>query len=316
MIHNPKVVVLCGGSGGAKLANGLAQVLPPANLLIVANTADDFEHLGLYICPDLDAIMYTLAGQRNWELGWGRAGETWTTMEALTALGGPTWFQLGNQDLAVHLLRTDWLRQGRSLRWITAELCRRFDLCPILTPMSDDPVRTLVHTDQGQLTFQEYFVYHYGRPVVRRLEYQGAEQATLNPDIAPAIAAADLIILAPSNPLLSLDPILALPEMAALMADALAPKIAVSSIVHTRAIKGPAAKMLAEVGIEVSPVGVADHYRQILNGFVCDTLDHDQQPRIEALGLPALVTNTVMKPDPTGQARLATEVVAFGLSLA
>ncbi len=310
---NLKVVVLAGGVGGSKMVNGLAQILSPENLLIIANTADDFEHLGLCISPDLDTIMYTLAGVNNLETGWGRTDETWHIMAAVQDLKGPTWFNLGDKDLANNLLRTHWLRQGYPLSWVTAQLCQRFGVRPILLPMTDSPVRTIVHTDRGELAFQEYFVRHRCQPKASQLVYEGADEAETNRDIASAIRMADLIVLAPSNPLLSLDPILALPGMGRLITAAVAPVIAVSPIIGGAAVKGPAAKLMQELDMEVSPFGVASHLKQALNGFVLDKVDQDHQARIEDLGLRALCTDTLMR-SATDQARLAHEVVKFGIT--
>jgi len=190
---NLNVVVLAGGVGGAKMVNGLAKLLAPEKFFIIANTADDFEHLGLLISPDLDTIMYTLAGVNNPETGWGRQEESWETMAALEKIGGPTWFNLGDKDLANNLLRTHWRRHGYPLSWVTSQLCRRFDVPQTLTPMSDDPVHTVLHTDQGELDFQDYFVRRRCQPVVSRIEYAGAEEAKANREVLSAIRMADLI---------------------------------------------------------------------------------------------------------------------------
>jgi len=309
-----KIVVLAGGVGGSKMVNGLAQLLPPQNLFIIANTADDFEHLGLCISPDLDTIMYTLAGVNNPETGWGRADETWQTMAEVGQLSGPSWFNLGDKDLANNLLRTQWQRQGYPLSWVTAQLCRRFGVQQTLMPMTDSPVRTMLHTDQGKLAFQDYFVRRRCEPAVAKIEYEGAEAAESNRDILSAIRLADLIVLAPSNPVLSLDPILALPGMARMIEAASAPAIAVSPIIGGQAVKGPAAKLMGELGLEVSPFGVAHHLRQLLAGFVLDSVDRLHQDRIEGLGLSSLVTGTLMT-SVEDQARLAAEVITFGQRL-
>ena len=308
-----KIVVLAGGVGGSKMVNGLAQLVPPENLFIVANTADDFEHLGLCISPDLDTIMYTLAGVNNSETGWGRADETWQAIEAVQQLDGPSWFKLGDKDLANNLLRTQWRRQSYPLSWITAQLCRRFGVRQTLMPMSDSPVQTILHTDQGKLAFQDYFVRRRCQPVVSQIEYDGVEQAEVNRDILSAIRLADLIVLAPSNPLLSLDPILALPGLGRLIKAAAAPVIGVSPLIGGKAVRGPAAKLMRELDMESSPVGVAQHLWHVLNGFVLDSVDRLHQPRIEALGLRALCTGTLMT-SLEDQAQLATEVVEFGLA--
>ncbi len=307
---NLKVVVLAGGVGGAKMVNGLAQRITPENLFIIANTADDFEHLGLYISPDLDTLMYTLANLNNPETGWGREGESWRTLEALAELGGPTWFKLGDKDLATHLLRTQWKRSGYPLTWITAQLCRRLRIGPTLVPMTDSPVRTIVHTDQGKLSFQEYFARRQSQPIVQKIEFQGADEAESNRDISNAIRMADLIVFAPSNPWLSLDPILALPGMRRILTASQTTKIAVSPIIGGQAVKGPAAKIMSELNMEVSPFGVAHYLKDLLTGFVFDNVDDIHQERIAGLGLNTLMTDTLMK-SVEDQARLAKELLAF-----
>ena len=309
--QNLKVVVLAGGVGGAKMVNGLAQLVAPENLFIIANTADDFEHLGLHISPDLDTLMYTLAGLNNPQTGWGRQGESWQTLNALAQLGGPTWFNLGDKDLATHLLRTQWKRSGYPLSWITAQFCRRLKIGPTLVPMTDSPVHTLVHTDQGKLPFQEYFVRRQSQPIVQKIEFQGAAEAEINRDIISAIRMADLIVFAPSNPLLSLDPILALPGVRRILSASQTTKIAVSPIIGGQAVKGPAAKIMSELGMEVSAFGVARYLQDLLTGFVFDAADEIHRERIAGLGLNTLMTNTLMK-SVEDQTRLAKELLAFG----
>jgi LPPG:FO 2-phospho-L-lactate transferase len=306
------VVALAGGVGGSKLVNGLAQVLPPENLFIIANTADDFEHLGLSISPDLDTIMYTLAGVNNPQTGWGRTGETWQVMDALRHLDGPAWFKLGDKDLATSLLRTHWRREGHPLSWVTAQLCHRYGVDQTLMPMTNHAVRTIVQTDEGRLSFQDYFVRRRCQPKVLDLFYEGADTAKPHLDTIDAIHAADLIVLAPSNPLLSLDPILAVSEISQAITSTAVPRIAVSPIIGERAVKGPAAKIMQELGLEVSPAGVAAHLKHVLTGFVFDTVDQAHQARIEALELTARCTKTLMRSGPD-QAQLAQAVIEFGL---
>lgn len=309
------IVALAGGVGGAKLAHGLAQIHPPDQLTVVVNTGDDFEHLGLRISPDLDTVMYTLAGVVNPETGWGRANETWGMMEALAQLSGPAWFNLGDRDLATHLLRTQWLREGYPLSWVTDRLCQRFGVRPTLLPMSDDPVRTRLQTDEGLLDFQDYFVRRRWQPVVQAIQFDGAETAQPLRQIVNALRLANMIVFCPSNPLVSIDPILALPGLRRLIAASRAPKVAVSPIVGGVALKGPAAKMMRELGLPVSAVGVAGHLKEVLTGFVLDEQDADQKLAIAyELGLRTLVTNTVMQND-QDRAGLAREVVDFGRSL-
>jgi LPPG:FO 2-phospho-L-lactate transferase len=304
------IVALAGGVGGAKLAHGLAQILPPEDLTIVVNTGDDFEHLGLHISPDLDTVMYTLARIANPETGWGLAGETWNFLAALGRLGGETWFRLGDRDLATHIERTRRLRAGETLTQATAALCTALNVQPRLLPMSNDPIRTMVLTDEGELTFQHYFVYRRCEPRVHAVRFAGAEAAQPTPRVLEALEAASLIILCPSNPFLSVDPILSVPGVREKVQAKRA--IAVSPIVGGQALKGPAAKMLAELGLEVTAVSVAAHYMQsgLLSSFVLDQVDAPLRPQIERPGVRVLVTDTVMR-STDDRARLAQAVLAF-----
>lgn len=291
------IVAFSGGVGGAKLAHGLARVLPAGELAVVANTGDDFEHLGLRICPDIDTLVYTLSETADATRGWGRAGESWQFMETLAALGGPDWFRLGDRDLAMHVLRTEGLRAGRSLSAVTRELASALGVATPLVPMSDDPVRTLLDTDEGPLDFQEYFVHRQCRPRVRGLEYRGAAAAQPAPGLA-ALTAADgarAIVLCPSNPYLSIDPILAVSGIRAWLGRRAAPVIAVSPIVGGEALKGPAAKMLRELAGASSALAVAEHYAGLLDVLVIDERDAGLAPRIEALGMSVHVTDTIMR---------------------
>src|SRR5215218_470686 len=267
-----RILALAGGVGGAKLAFGLATVLPSDALTVAVNTADDFEHLGFSISPDLDTVMYTLAGIANPETGWGRQGESWTVMEALGALGGETWFRLGDKDLATHIERTRRLRAGESLSSVMQDLAVRLGVKPTMMPMSDDPVRTMVSTDHGELAFQDWFVRLQCKPAVRSVRFAGADTAR------PHAALLDLaglrgIVVCPSNPFVSVAPILALPGVRAALARANVPRVAVTPIVGGQAIKGPAAKMLAELGHDVSALGVARYYREWVDGFLLDAQD-------------------------------------------
>ena len=269
------VLALSGGIGGAKLALGLSRVLPPDAMTVVANTGDDFEHLGLSISPDIDTLMYTLAGLDNPETGWGRRDETWTFMSALEQLGGETWFKLGDADLAVHVERTQRLRAGESLSRITAELCQRLGVPVRIVPMSDDPVRTRIRTDDGWLDFQDYFVRYQSRPVVREIVFSGADDARPQPDLMAALADPGLraVIICPSNPLISIDPILALPGVRQAVIGCKAPVVAVSPIIAGRAVKGPTAKMLDELGVVPSAEAVARRYADMIDVFVADPDD-------------------------------------------
>ncbi len=321
-ISNLNVVALAGGVGGAKLAWGLAQLLPPDRLTIIVNTADDFEHLGLHISPDLDTVMYTLAGLANPETGWGIRDESWNMMEMMARYDGPTWFRLGDRDLATHLLRSQWLRahrappgQGFPLTWVTRELSKLLGVRQAILPMTDDPVRTIVHTDEGPLPFQEYFVLWRWQPVVRSIQFKGIESAHPTQDVVSSLREGDLIVFCPSNPFVSLDPILALPAVRRIIAASRAPKVAVTPIVGGRALKGPAAKMMRELGMEVSPVSVARHYQDLLTGFVLDRQDENLKTEIAFdLGIRTLVTDTVMTAD-ADRVRLAREVLEFAARL-
>ena len=289
---NGRVVALSGGVGGAKLALGLSRILPPEDLLIVANTADDFEHLDLSISPDIDTLMYTLSGLANQELGWGRADETWSFMATIDALGGESWFRLGDRDLAVHIERTRRLRAGDTLSAVTADFCRRLGVAARVLPMTDDRVRTRVLAEDGWIEFQEYFVHRQCRPVVRELAFDGAEQARAQPEFLAALAEPDLraVIVCPSNPFISVEPILALPGVRAALAACTAPVIAVSPIIGGRAVKGPTAKMMTELGLDPSAAGVAARYGDLLDGYVLDEIDAGS-----ITSLPVFVTHTLMK---------------------
>ena len=303
------IVALAGGVGGAKLALGLANILPADALAIAVNTADDFEHLGLYICPDLDTVLYTLAGLANPETGWGRRDETWAVLEAIGEVGGETWFRLGDKDLATHIERTRRLEAGEKLSAITADLARSLGVKHALVPMSDDPVRTMVLTGEGELAFQEWFVRRRCEPVVRAVRFARVEQARPHA-ILQDFDRARGVIVCPSNPFVSVAPILAVPGVRAALERAKVPRIAVTPIVGGQAIKGPAAKMLAELGHDVSAVGVARFYDGLLDGFVLDTQDARLKPIIEALGLRVLVSNTMMRDD-SDKRRLAAETLEF-----
>jgi LPPG:FO 2-phospho-L-lactate transferase len=303
------VVALAGGVGGAKMALGLARALPADRLTVVVNIGDDLEHYGLYICPDLDTVMYTLAGVVDPGKGWGVDGDTGHTLEMLRRYEAEAWFYLGDRDLATHLLRTERRRTGVRLTAITRELCRALGVGPAVLPVSDDRVATLVDTaEEGTLAFQEYFVRRRWEPAVKGLRYEGAEQSRLTPEVVAALDAADLVVFCPSNPVLSIDPMLAVGDMRERLEASGARRVAVSPIVGGAALKGPAAKLMAEMGMEVSPVGVAAHYRGLLNGFVFDVQDAAYEPRVRALGLRPLVTDTVMKHDADKQ-RLAEELL-------
>jgi len=293
-MDNRPVLALSGGVGGAKLALGLARALPPGGLVVVANTGDDFEHLGLHISPDLDTLTYVLAGLDNPETGWGRRDETWSFMEALGRLGGETWFRLGDRDLAMHVERTRRLKRGETLSGITAELTQRLGVASRILPMSDDRVRTRVRTPDGRIDFQHYFVGLKCAPPVTGFVFDGAETATVHPDILRLLRFENLraVIICPSNPFISIDPILALPGLREALLAAAAPVVAVSPIITGRAVKGPTAKMMSELGLEVDALTVASHYRGLIDGYVMD----DADSRMAAmLDLPVETTRTLMQ---------------------
>ena len=266
-----KVVALAGGVGGAKLADGLARALPPEDLTIIVNTGDDFIHLGLNISPDLDTVCYMLAGIHNPATGWGRADETFQAFDQLDALGGPTWFRLGDRDLATHLERTRRIQAGSSLSQVTAEFCQAWGISPLVLPMSDDPVPTIVLTDQGELAFQEYFVHRQCSPIVTGFRFEGIQQAAPAPGVLDAIDAADYVVVCPSNPWVSIDPIIHLPGVRQTLGGKVV--VAVSPIIGGKALKGPAAKMYQELGITPSVIAVAEHYGDLLTGLVVDEID-------------------------------------------
>ncbi len=310
-----KVAALAGGVGGAKLAHGLALLLPPENLTIIVNTGDDFEHFGLHISPDLDTVCYTLAGLANPDTGWGRSGESWNAIQNITRLGGPAWFHLGDQDLGTHLERTRRLQTGQSLSAVTRVFCQAWNVQATVLPMSDDPVRTWVETEElGWLPFQSYFVEHRCEPRVRGFAFKGQEQAQPAPGVIEAIEAAHAVVFCPSNPWVSINPILALPQVR----DRVASKgkrgdgtvVAVSPIIGGQAVKGPLAKMYQELGITPSAIAVAEQYQDLLSGFVLDRVDENQAETIAALGVQTLETDTLMK-TVEDRRRFAEEVLDF-----
>jgi LPPG:FO 2-phospho-L-lactate transferase len=301
------VCVLVGGVGGAKLAHGLAALLPPENLAVVVNTGDDFTHYGLAISPDLDTVMYTLAGVVDTANGWGVGGDTAHMLDMLRAYGETPWFRLGDRDLATHLLRTQALAAGEPLSRVTARLARALGVGPALIPMTDDPVHTVVETREwGALAFQEYFVRHRWQPTVTAIHYEGIERARLSEPAAQAIAGADVLVIAPSNPWLSIGPIVALPGFRTVWAASSAPKIAVTPIVAGAAIKGPAAKLMGELGIEVSAPAVGAIYREWVTGFVYD----EQDSAFTLDGVETRALSTVMKTD-ADRAALAGAVLGW-----
>lgn len=293
-VSRERWVALCGGIGGAKLALGLMHALPAESLTIVVNTGDDFEHLGLHISPDIDTVLYTLAGLANRELGWGLEGETWRFMEALSRLGGPDWFRLGDQDLATHALRTSRLAEGHSLSAITDELRQRFGIGPAVVPMSDDPAATEVETDEGMLDFQTYFVGRRAEPRIKRIIFDQAGEAAVAPAAIDAMLDPGLtgIIICPSNPWLSVDPLLAVPGWRRLLTTRSAPCVAVTPLIGGKAIKGPTAKIMAELGVPLDVSSIVAHYRGLIDGFVLDAVDAE---RADGLQIATHITNTLMR---------------------
>jgi LPPG:FO 2-phospho-L-lactate transferase len=308
------VLALCGGVGGAKLAAGLAAVLPPERLTIVVNTGDDFEHLGFAISPDIDTVVYTLSGLSDEVRGWGVADESWQALTQLKRLGEAGWFALGDRDLAMHIARTRRLAAGETLSEITADLARRLGISATIAPMSDQPVRTKVLTEDGELDFQRYFVAEQCRPVARAIRFEGAEAARPSPGFAAALAREDLaaVIVCPSNPYLSIDPLLALPGVRARLAELRAPRIAVSPIVGGKAIKGPLAKLMAELGASVDGAGVAKHYLGLIDRLMIDEADRAEAAAIEAVGMAAEIAPTVMRSHPDRVALARAALAAAG----
>ena len=289
------IVALAGGVGGAKLAVGLAAVLPPGELAIVVNTGDDFEHLGFTICPDLDTVMYTLAGVNNTRTGWGRASEGWRFMAEMKRLGGPDWFQLGDRDLAVHVLRREALLRGEPLSKITQYLAARFGIRHAILPMSDTPVRTHVKTTAGEMAFQDYVVRLRCAPQVTGFRYTGARNARVPRALARILRGrVDAVVLCPSNPFVSIAPIFSVPAIRAWLRERDFPVIAVSPIIGGAAVKGPAAKIMRELGLKSEALEVARHYGSAVDYWVIDQQDARSASAIERLGKRVMVADTLM----------------------
>lgn len=302
------VVALAGGVGGAKLAHGLALALEPAQLTVVVNTGDDFEHWGLLICPDVDTVLYNLAEINHPQQGWGRAEETFAVLAEMRRLGEEGWFRLGDRDIALHLLRRNLLAQGLTLTEVVGELARRLGVRPRVLPMSDQAVRTMIQTPAGELSFQEYFVHQQCAPVMTGMRLAGLAEAQASEAVLMALAEADLVVFCPSNPFVSIDPILALPGVRTRVAEGVA--VGVSPIVGGKALKGPAAKMMQELGADVSARGVAQHYSELLDGFVLDEADAALAKGVQELGMQVLVTDTIMK-NKANRKRLATTLLQW-----
>lgn len=306
-----KIVVLTGGVGGAKLVLGLCQVMPADQIVAIVNTGDDFEHLGLNISPDIDTLLYTLALKADREKGWGRAEESWNFMAALRSLGGEDWFQLGDGDLALHILRTAQLRAGHALSTVTAQFAPAWNIGVSVLPMSDDPVATIVTTDEGDLAFQRYFVERRCMPQVSAIRFEGAGTARAAPGVLEAITdpATSAIVIAPSNPYLSIDPILSVPGISDALRNSVAPVVAVSPIVGGKAVKGPTAKLMAELGQSVSLSTIARHYEGLIDGLLIDSGDDGS-----ALGVASAATDIMMN-SLTDRARVARATLALAQTL-
>jgi LPPG:FO 2-phospho-L-lactate transferase len=309
-----KACALAGGVGGAKLSVGLQDALEPGDLSVIVNTADDFDPWGLRVCPDLDTVMYTLAGLANPKTGWGLVDESFAFLDTLSGYGEDTWFKLGDKDLATHVLRTQKLRAGETLTGITAELSRALGIESSILPMCDEKVSTVLKTPAGLLEFQEYFVRRHQRDEVLGVDLRGIEAARITDAVLEAVSGADVIVFCPSNPVVSLGPILSVPGMRGARAAARAPQVGGSPIVGGKALKGPADRMLSSLGHEVSSAGVAALYKGILDGMVIDRDDDGQRGDIEGLGMDVFSTDAVMHDRPD-RGRLAREVLEFGAGL-
>ncbi len=304
-----KITALAGGVGGAKLANGLAKILPPDNFSVIVNTGDDFIHCGLYICPDIDTVTYTLAGVNNTVTGWGREDETWQVQSAREKNGYPAWFRLGDKDLALHLERTRLVEEGYSLTEITRKISRALGVSHSIFPMTNSIVRTIVDTQElGKLAFQEYFVKYHFQPQINSIQFEGIEKAEISQEVEKVLSNCDAVIICPSNPFVSINPILSIPGFK----DRLENKIvvAVSPIIGGSAVKGPAAKMFREFGFTPSSAMVANFYRGVINGFVYDKIDNLDEKVVSQWGIISLVTDTLMV-DAHAQTRLAQEIIRF-----
>jgi LPPG:FO 2-phospho-L-lactate transferase len=307
-VPSAPVVALSGGIGGAKLALGLDRVLDAGQLTVICNTGDDFRHLGLHISPDIDTVLYTLSGLSDPDRGWGRRDETWNVMAGLEKLGGETWFRLGDRDLAMHLERTERLRAGETLATVTDVLRRRLGVTARVVPMSDDPVRTQLSTEAGWVEFQDYFVRQRCEPTVKQIAFVGAEASTPAPAVLPALNDANLqaVIICPSNPLVSIEPILAVPGVREALASCTAPVIGVSPIIGGRAVRGPTVKLMHELGLDSSATGVAERYAGLVDAWIVDETDAGSAVPD---GVERIVTNTLMI-SLEDRERLARDVLA------
>ena len=306
-----KIVALCGGVGGSKLALGLNEILDQKNLSIITNTGDDFLYLGFYICPDIDTVIYTLAGINNPENGWGRKNETWKTLDVLKELGADTWFKLGDKDLAVHLFRSKEKRNGILLTTITRKISNKFGLRTNILPMSNHMVHTTLDTNIGEISFQDYFVRRKCEPVVKNIIFKSKKPVATDA-VNRAFKAQDLngLVICPSNPYLSIDPILSIPRIKKLIQNLKKPRIAISPIVDGDSIKGPTSKIMQEMGIEVSSASIAKHYQGLIDGIIIDQSDEAQVNNIEKMGIQVKLANIIVKTK-TEKNKLAQESLEF-----
>ena len=309
-----EVLALAGGVGGAKLALGLARILPPDKLAIVVNTGDDESFYGLHVSPDLDTVMYTLAGLANQETGWGLVGDTFNALDMLAGYGVDTWFNLGDRDLATHIRRTYLLQQGATLSEVTAELCSRVGVEHCIAPMSDQPVRTILTTPSGELAMQDYFVRQRSEPRVTGVKYAGSDSAAPSPALRSAMEEAKLLVLCPSNPYLSVGPILAVPGVREGLESFSGLRVAVSPIVGGSALRGPAAKMMGELGDDVSCAAVAHQYRGITDAFLIDGQDSGLAPNIEKMGIKAVPAKIIMETE-ADKVALAEQIIGLAANV-
>jgi LPPG:FO 2-phospho-L-lactate transferase len=305
-----RVTVLSGGIGGVKLVEGLQELLPPDALSVICNTGDDQEFWGLHVSPDVDTVLYTLSGLINRDQGWGLDSESFQALELLERYGEPTWFKLGDRDLATHVLRTQWLREGRRLSDVTAELARRLGILCAVMPMSDDRLRTVVVTPDGELDFQDYFVRRRFETPVDEVRYDGAADALPGPEALAAILGATTVLIAPSNPIASIGPMLAIRGLKEALGHATGMRIAISPLIGGEAVKGPTVPMMQAAGLPISPLGIAQAYEGLVDAIVIDRQDVAFKPDLESAGLRVLVTDTLMEGF-EGRLRLAAEVLDF-----
>ena len=313
---NNNILALSGGVGGAKLCLGLDRISSQPSLTIIANTGDDFKHLGLYISPDIDTLIYTLSGINNLTTGWGRNDETWNTHSMLEKFGIENWFQLGDKDLALHLYKNEQMTMGLSLTEITQTIAQQFGLRSRILPMTDEMVQTMIDSNMGLLSFQEYFVKNRSKPTIKNISFAGSKEAKTSPELQQVMQGTDfdVIVICPSNPYLSIDPILSIDEIKTFIQSSTQPVIAVSPIVKGAAIKGPTAKIMEEFNIPTSVTSIAEHYHSLIDGLVIDNKDDTQAIQIESMGIQVKVTNTIMKND-QDKIQLAQDVVAFAESI-